>query len=176
MRGKAHVYNRDDIDTDLIIPARYLNTDNEEELAQHALEDLDEGFVKKVKPGDFIVAGNNFGCGSSREHAVWALRGAGIKAVIASSFARIFFRNCINNGFYAIECKGISRKIRDGDELEIDIEKGIIIQAKNKKEYKFTPFPKFAIDIIKAGGLLSYIGKNRTGSRGTSDRNRHRQL
>jgi 3-isopropylmalate/(R)-2-methylmalate dehydratase small subunit len=159
MKGKAHVYNKDHINTDEIIPARYLNTVNEEELAKHAMEDIDIGFVKKVKPGDFIVAGENFGCGSSREHAVWALRGAGITAVIADSFARIFFRNCINNGFYAIEAKGLSKKIRDGDELEVDINKGIISDITNNKEYKFEPFPQFAVDIINAGGLLNYIKK-----------------
>jgi len=157
LTGKAHVYNRDDIDTDLIIPARYLNTDNEEELAQHAMEDLDNSFIKKVKKGDFIVSRKNFGCGSSREHAIWALRGAGIKAVIADSFARIFFRNAINNGFYAIECKGISKEIKDGEEIGIDVANGTI--TANTKTFKFTPFPEFALDIIKAGGLLNYIKK-----------------
>lgn len=159
MRGKAHVYKRNHINTDEIIPARYLTTDKEEELAKHAMEDLDAGFIKKVKPGDFIVAGENFGCGSSREHAVWALRGAGIKAVIANSFARIFFRNSINNGFLAIECKDIAKNIKNGDELEINVEKGTIKDLTNKKEFKFTPFPKFALDIIKARGLLNYIRK-----------------
>ena len=141
MRGKAHVYKRNHINTDEIIPARYLNIDKEAELAKHAMEDIDKTFIRKVKKGDFIVAGENFGCGSSREHAVWALRGAGIKAVIADSFARIFFRNCINNG----------------EQLEIDVEKGTI--KTNKKEFKFTPFPKFAVEIIKEGGLLNYIKK-----------------
>ena len=159
MKGKAHVYNKDHINTDEIIPARYLNIDKEPELAKHAMEDIDTNFIKKVKPGDFIIAGENFGCGSSREHAVWALRGSGIKAVIADSFARIFFRNCINNGFYAIEAKGLSKKIKDGDELDIDIEKGTIKNLSDKKEYKFVPFPKFAVDIIKSGGLLNYIKK-----------------
>ena len=159
MRGKAHVYNKDHINTDEIIPARYLNVDKEAELAKYAMEDLDKDFIKKVKKGDFIVAGENFGCGSSREHAVWALRGAGIQAIIADSFARIFFRNCINNGFYAIECNGASKNIKYGDELEIDINKGIIKDITQKKEFKFVPFPKFAQDIIKVGGLLNYIDK-----------------
>ncbi len=159
MKGKAHVYAKDHINTDEIIPARYLNMDKEEELAKHAMEDIDAEFVSKVKKGDFIVASENFGCGSSREHAVWALRGAGIKAVIADSFARIFFRNCINNGFYAIEAKGLSKQIKDGDELEIDVKNGVIKDIKNKKEYKFKPFPEFAMRIIKAGGLLNYIKK-----------------
>lgn len=157
LNGKAHVYNRDDIDTDLIIPARYLNTDNEKELAQHAMEDLDKNFVKKVKKGDFIIARKNFGCGSSREHAIWALRGSGIKAVIADSFARIFFRNAINNGFYAIECKEASKELKDGEEIDIDVSNGTI--KSNKKTFKFTPFPKFALDLINAGGLLNYIKK-----------------
>jgi 3-isopropylmalate/(R)-2-methylmalate dehydratase small subunit len=157
MKGKAHVYNRNHINTDEIIPARYLTTSKEKELAKHAMEDIDAGFVKKVKKGDFIVAGENFGCGSSREHAVWALRGAGIKAVIADSFARIFFRNCINNGFFAIELKNASKNIKNGEEIEIDVEKGVI--RSNKKTFKFTPFPKFALDIIKAGGLLNFIKK-----------------
>ena len=157
LKGKAHVYKRDHINTDEIIPARYMNTDDEKELAKHAMEDLDINFVKKAKQGDFIVAGDDFGCGSSREHAIWALRGAGVKAVIANSFARIFFRNAINTGFYAIECKGLSKNIKDEDELEIDIEKGVIKSLRDKREYKFAPFPKFAQDIIKAGGLISYI-------------------
>src|SRR3989344_2572594 len=159
LKGKSHVYSRNDIDTDLIIPARCLNTDNEKELAKHAMEDIDKNVARKAKPGDFIVAGSNFGCGSSREHAVWALRGAGIRAVIADSFARIFFRNSINNGFYAIECKGLSKSVRNGDELEVDVNNGIIKNLTDKKEYKFAPFPQFAIDIIKAGGLLEYIDK-----------------
>ena len=157
MKGKAHVYKKEHINTDEIIPARYLNMDKEEDLAKHAMEDLDKDFIKKVQKGDFIVAGKDFGCGSSREHAVWALRGAGVKAVIADSFARIFFRNCINNGFYPIEAKGLAKEIKDGDELEIDIDKGIIKDLTQKKEFKFVPFPKFAQDIIKAGGLLNYI-------------------
>ena len=159
MKGKAHVYKREHINTDEIIPARYLNTDNEEELAKHAMEDIDRDFVKRVKKGDFIVASDDFGCGSSREHAVWALRGAGIKAVIANSFARIFFRNCINNGMLAIECEGSYKKIRTGDELEIDIKKGVIKNIGKKEEYRFTPIADFAIKIIKAGGLLDYIAK-----------------
>ena len=156
-KGKAHVYNRDNIDTDLIIPARYLNTDDEKELAEHVMEDLDAEFVKKVKKGDIIVSRENFGCGSSREHAIWALRGSGVRAVIANSFARIFFRNAIDNGFLAIECKDASKQIKDGDELEIDVEKGVIKNITKKEEYKFTPFPKFAMDMINAGGLLNYI-------------------
>ena len=158
---KAHVYNRDDINTDEIIPARYLNSDKEEELAKHAMEDLDINFIKKVKPGDVVISRENFGCGSSREHAIWALRGAGVKAVIANSFARIFYRNAINNGYLAIECKGISDKVKDGDELEIELEKGVIKNLTQKKEYTFVPLPQFAIDLMKAGGLIEYIKKKK---------------
>ena len=159
MNGKAHIYKRAHINTDEIIPARYLTTDKEEELAKHAMEDLDKDFINKVKKGDFIIAGDDFGCGSSREHAIWALRGAGIKAVIANTFARIFYRNAINNGFLAIECKDISKKVKNGDELEIDIAKGVIKNLTKKEEYKFTQLPKFVLDIMKAGGLLDYISK-----------------
>ena len=159
LKGKAHVYKRDDINTDEIIPARYLNSDKEEELAKHAMEDIDIEFINKVKKGDFIVAKENFGCGSSREHAIWALRGAGIKAVIADSFARIFYRNAINNGFLAIECKGLANKIEKRDELEINIEKGIIKNLTKNQEYKFAPLPEFAVELMDAGGLINYIKK-----------------
>jgi len=157
MKGCAHVYPRAHINTDEIIPARYLNTDNEAELAKHAMEDIDSEFVKKVRPGDFIVAGDDFGCGSSREHAVWALRGAGIKAVLANTFARIFFRNAVNNGFPAIECQGIADRVSDGDELEINVREGIVRNRSKKEEYTFTPIADFALGIMEAGGLLEYI-------------------
>src|SRR5512137_2143695 len=124
--AKAHVYKRDHINTDEIIPARYLNTDNEAELAQHCMEDLDVNFVKKVKSGDVIVAGDDFGCGSSREHAVWSIRGAKVGCVIAQSVARIFYRNAINCGFYVIELADALKKIKDGDEISIDYKKGVI--------------------------------------------------
>ena len=157
--SKAFVYKRDHINTDEIIPARYLNTDNERELAKHCLEDLDKDFVKKVKPGDVIVAGDDFGCGSSREHAVWAIRGAGVKSVIAKSFARIFYRNAINCGFYIIELPDASEKINDGDEIEIDYKKGIIKNVTTRTEIKFNPLPDFALEIINNGGLLEHIKK-----------------
>mgnify|MGYP002639039587 CR=1 FL=1 len=159
LKGFAHVYDKDDINTDEIIPARYLTSDKEEDLAKYAMEDLDKEFIKKVKPRDFIIAKDNFGCGSSREHAIWALRGSGIKAVIANSFARIFYRNAINNGFLAIECKDIVNKIKYGDELEIDVTGGVIKNLTKKKEYEFTPLPEFAIKLMKAGGLINYIKK-----------------
>jgi len=159
MTGKAHCYKRDHINTDEIIPARYLNMDKEADLAKHAMEDIDTDFIKRVKMGDMIVAGEDFGCGSSREHAVWALRGAGVRAVIADTFARIFYRNCINNGFIAIECKGISNKVNSGDTLEINIENGVIYNRTKKEQYEFLAVPEFARKIIDAGGLLDYISR-----------------
>jgi len=157
--SKAHVYKRDHINTDEIIPARYLNTDDQKELAKHCLEDLDVKFVKKVKPGDVIVAGENFGCGSSREHAVWAIRGAGVQTVIAKSFARIFYRNAINCGFYLIESPEALEKINDGDKLEIDYKAGLIKNKTTGADIDFKPLPDFALEIIEAGGLLEHIKK-----------------
>jgi 3-isopropylmalate/(R)-2-methylmalate dehydratase small subunit len=157
--AKAHVYKRDHINTDEIIPARYLNTDNEAELASHCLEDLDKGFVKKVKEDDVIVAGDDFGCGSSREHAVWALRGAKVQTVIAKTFARIFYRNAINNGIYIIESAEAIEKINDGDEVEIDYENGLIKNKTAGIDISFNPLPDFALEIIKDGGLLEHITK-----------------
>lgn len=157
MRGFAHVYKRAHINTDEIIPARYLNTDNEAQLAQHAMEDIDPKFVTRVKEGDFIIAGDDFGCGSSREHAVWALRGAKVGAVVANTFARIFFRNAVNNGFLAIECPGIARRVHDGDELDLDLEAGTIHNVTRDETYAFTPLADFALKMIQAGGLLEYV-------------------
>jgi len=157
--SKAHVYKRDHINTDEIIPARYLNTDDKAELAKHCLEDLDADFVKKVEAGDVIVAGEDFGCGSSREHAVWAIRAAGVKTVIAKSFARIFYRNAINNGFYIIESQDALDKISDGDELEIDFKNGLVKNKKTGMDISFNPLPDFALEIINAGGLLEHIKK-----------------
>jgi 3-isopropylmalate/(R)-2-methylmalate dehydratase small subunit len=155
----AHVYKRDHINTDEIIPARYLNTDSEAELAEHCLEDLDVDFVRKGQPGDVVVAGEDFGCGSSREHAVWAIRGAKVQTVIAKSFARIFYRNAINCGFYLIESAEAVDKIRDGDEVEIDYDAGVIKDKTNGQEISFQPLPDFALEIIKDGGLLNHITK-----------------
>jgi 3-isopropylmalate/(R)-2-methylmalate dehydratase small subunit len=160
--AKAHKYERDHINTDEIIPARYLNTDDEAELAKHCMEDLDGEFVKKVRKGDVIVASEDFGCGSSREHAVWAIRGAGVQTVIAKTFARIFYRNAINNGFYVIECSHAVDGIMDGDELEIDYKKGTIKVIKKGVSYNFPPLPGFALEIIEAGGLLEHITKRTT--------------
>ena len=157
--SKAQVYKRDHINTDEIIPARYLNTDNEAELAKHCMEGLDKDFVKKVKPGDCIVAGKDFGCGSSREHAVWAIRGAGVQTVIAKSFARIFYRNAINGGYYVIELPEATEKIKDGDELQINYKAGLIKNKTSGIDIKFNPLPEFAMEIINDGGLLEHIKK-----------------
>lgn len=159
--AKAHVYKRDHINTDEIIPARYLNTDDEKELASHCLEDLDKEFVKKVKDGDVIVAGEDFGCGSSREHAIWAIRGVKVQNVIAKTFARIFYRNAINNGFYLIESAEAVEKISDGDEVEIDYKNGLIKNKTAGIDISFNPLPDFALEIIKDGGLLEHITKKR---------------
>ncbi|MBW8001105.1 MAG: 3-isopropylmalate dehydratase small subunit [Planctomycetes bacterium] len=156
---KAHVYKRDHINTDEIIPARYLTTDDEQELAKHCMEDLDSEFVKKVSRNDVIVAGEDFGCGSSREHAVWAIRGAKVQTVIAKTFARIFYRNAINCGFYIIESKDALEKINDGDEIEIDIEKALIKNKTTGVDIAFEPLPTFALEIINDGGLLNHITK-----------------
>ena len=155
----AHVYKRDHINTDEIIPARYLNTDNEAELAKHCMEGLDKDFVKKVKARDVIVAGEDFGCGSSREHAVWSIRGAGVQTVIAKSFARIFYRNSINCGYYLIESPDALGKIKDGDQLEIDYKAGLIKNKTTGTDIKFNPLPDFALEIIDDGGLLEHIKK-----------------
>ncbi|OXU15211.1 3-isopropylmalate dehydratase small subunit [Sedimentisphaera salicampi] len=157
--AKAHVYKRDHINTDEIIPARYLNTDSREELAKHCMEDLDPAFVNKAGEGDVIVGGHDFGCGSSREHAVWAIQSADLGAVIAESFARIFYRNCINCGFYPIELENASQHINDGDELKIDYENGKIFNKTQGSEIDFNPLPDFALEIVRDGGLLNHISK-----------------
>jgi 3-isopropylmalate/(R)-2-methylmalate dehydratase small subunit len=158
--SKAHVYVRDHINTDEIIPARYLNTDDEQELARHCLEDLDKDFVSKVAEGDVIVGGEDFGCGSSREHAVWAIRGAKVQTVIAGSFARIFYRNAINCGFYLIESPEALGHINDGDEVEINYEAGYVKNVTTGGEVKFNPLPDFAVEIINDGGLLEHVKKS----------------
>ncbi len=155
----AHVYKRDHINTDEIIPARYLNTDSEPELAKHCMEDLDVNFVRKCRPGDVIVAGSDFGCGSSREHAVWAIRGAKVGCVIAQSFARIFYRNAIDCGFYVIELPDALKHFNDGDDIDIDFKAGVINNKTSGKKIAFRPLPDFALEIIKDGGLLKHITK-----------------
>ncbi|MGE4286065.1 MAG: 3-isopropylmalate dehydratase small subunit [Phycisphaerae bacterium] len=157
----AHVYKRDHINTDEIIPARYLNTDDVVELAKHCMEDLDPNFMAKAKAGDVIVADEDFGCGSSREHAVWAIQGANLGAVIAKSFARIFYRNCIDCGFYPIEMPNSTEFINDGDELDIDYEGGKIMNRTQGTESNFKALPDFALAIVKDGGLLNHISKKK---------------
>ena len=145
----------DNIDTDLIIPARYLNTSDPHELAKHVMEDADPEFAKKMQPGDIIVAGYNFGSGSSREHAPIALKAAGVAAVIAKSFARIFYRNSFNMGLPIFELLNTD-EFREGDLVKIDLDKGIIHNVDTKKEYKFAPIPPFMQELIAAGGLINY--------------------
>lgn len=163
LKGFAHVYERAHINTDEIIPARYLNVHEESELAKYAMEDIDATFVKRVKSGDVIIAGDNFGCGSSREHAVWALRGAGVKVVIAKSYARIFFRNAINNGFLAIEAD-VCDIVKAGDEVEIDLAAGRLRNLTSGKEASFVPLSDFARELIEDGGLLPHIQKKAKGA------------
>jgi 3-isopropylmalate/(R)-2-methylmalate dehydratase small subunit len=157
LHGRAHVYGRAHINTDEIIPARHLNVHDEAELAAHAMEDIDPGFVEKVQPGDILLAGEDFGCGSSREHAVWALRGAGIRVVVAASFARIFFRNALNNGFLALECAGAADLAQPGDELELDLKAGLLRNLTCHREARFVPLTDFAEGLLAAGGLLPFI-------------------
>lgn len=154
--GKVIKYG-DNVDTDVIIPARYLNTINKKELASHCMEDLDATFVSRVKEGDIMVAGNNFGCGSSREHAPIAIKESGISLVIARSFARIFYRNSINIGLPIIECPEAVDAISEGNELCADLDKGVILNKTTGEEYKTEPFPAFIQGIITAGGLISAI-------------------
>ena len=156
VKGTVHKYG-DNVDTDVIIPARYLNTADHKELASHCMEDIDAGFVKKVKDGDIMVGGANFGCGSSREHAPIAIKESGIACVIASTFARIFYRNAINIGLAILECPEASEKIADGDEVAVDFDTGIIRNLTKNEEYKAQPFPEFIKDIIAANGLLNSL-------------------
>lgn len=154
--GTVHVFP-DNVDTDVIIPARYLNSSEPLELAAHCMEDIDPDFNKHIKPGDIIVAGSNFGCGSSREHAPIAIKAAGISCVIAKTFARIFYRNSINIGLPIIECPEASEEIRGGDRVEVDFKTGIITDKTTGKTYKGQPFPEFMQKLIDAGGLVNYI-------------------
>ncbi len=157
-QGSAHKYGRD-IDTDVIIPARYLNTSDPAELGKHAMEDLDKDFVKKVKAGDILVAEENFGCGSSREHAPIAIKAAGISVVIAKSFARIFYRNAINMGLPILESSEAVDGIKAGDEVEVDTDSGKIVNLTSGKSFSAMPFPPFIEGIISSGGLIEYTKK-----------------
>jgi 3-isopropylmalate/(R)-2-methylmalate dehydratase small subunit len=159
MNGKSWKY-KDNVNTDEIIPARYLNTTDEKELSSHCMEDIDPDFVKKAKKGDIIVAGENFGCGSSREHAPLSIKAFGVSCVIAKSFARIFFRNAINIGLPIFESKEAAMEINEGDEVQVDMNLDKIINLTAKKEYSFTPFADEMKDIIRAGGLMEYVRLN----------------
>ena len=156
MKGKVWKFG-DNIDTDLIIPARYLNTSDPKELAQHTMEDADPDWVNKKKTGDIIVGGDNFGCGSSREHAPIAIKAAGVPVVIAKSFARIFYRNSINIGLPILECKEAADEIKEGDIVEVDLATGTIKNQTSNKTYQAEPFPEFMRKLINAGGLINYI-------------------
>ena len=158
--GTVHKYG-DNVDTDVIIPARYLNTADHKELASHCMEDIDKDFVNKVKPGDIMVAGRNFGCGSSREHAPIAIKAAGVSCVIAETFARIFYRNAINIGLPIIECPEASRKIQNGDEVEIDFNTGVIQDLTTGESFQGQAFPEFMQKIIAAEGLINYINSQK---------------
>lgn len=158
LKGKVWKFGND-IDTDAIIPARYMNTSEPEELAKHCMEDADLEFPSKVKAGDIIVAGKNFGCGSSREHAPIAIKASGISCVIAESFARIFYRNSINIGLPILECPEAAKNIKEGDEVEVDASTGTITNLSDSRTYQATPFPDFMKEIISAGGLMKYVEK-----------------
>lgn len=155
-KGKVHKFG-DNVDTDVIIPARYLNTASHKELAAHCMEDIDKDFVNKVQNGDIMVAEKNFGCGSSREHAPIAIKTSGISCVIASTFARIFYRNAINIGLPILECDEAAKDIKDGDEVSVNFDTGVITNETTGKTYQAEPFPEFIQNIIKKGGLINSI-------------------
>ena len=160
MKADGHVFKYgDNVDTDVIIPARYLNSSDPKELATHCMEDIDKEFIKKVQTGDIIVADKNFGCGSSREHAPIAIKAAGVSCVIAETFARIFYRNAINIGLPIIECPEAAANIKAGDEVEVDFDSGIITDKTTGQSFQGQPFPEFMQKIIQAEGLVNYINE-----------------
>ncbi|NLW12593.1 MAG: 3-isopropylmalate dehydratase small subunit [Clostridiaceae bacterium] len=159
-KGKVFKYGAN-VDTDVIIPARYLNTAEPAELAAHCMEDIDKDFVSRVEPGDMIVAGPNFGCGSSREHAPVAIKASGVSCVIAPSFARIFYRNAINMGLAIMECPEAVEAISDGDKLEVDFDTGVIFNETTGKRFQAEPFPEFIKKIIESDGLVGYISRKK---------------
>ena len=162
IKGKTWKFG-DDVDTDAIVPARYLNTTSAKELAAHCMEDADPGFASRVKPGDIIAAGKNFGCGSSREHAPIAIKAAGVSCVVARSFARIFYRNAFNMGLPILECPEGAERIRTGDELEIDLDSGIIENHTRQETYRAQAIPPFMQKLVKAGGLIEYVQEQMQG-------------
>ena len=156
INGKVHKYG-DNVDTDVIIPARYLNTSDPKELASHCMEDIDAFFVSSMKPGDIIVAGRNFGCGSSREHAPLAIKSCGVACVIAASFARIFYRNALNIGLPILECPEAAQALETKHQVSVNFDTGEIVDTTNGKRFKAEPFPPFMQDLIAAGGLAPYM-------------------
>jgi 3-isopropylmalate/(R)-2-methylmalate dehydratase small subunit len=162
--GTVHKYGRD-VDTDVIIPARYLNTNDPQELASHAMEDIDADFVHRVQHGDIIVAGENFGCGSSREHAPVAIKSSGVSVVVAASFARIFYRNAINTGLPIVVCPAAAAGTKIGDRLKVDLAAGTVENLTQGKTYEAEAFPPFMQELIDRGGLLEYV-KSRVGGEG----------
>ena len=155
IKGEVHKYGSD-INTDVIIPARYLNVSDADELAQHCMEDIDSEFIHRVQRGDIIVAGTNFGCGSSREHAPLAIKAAGVGCVIASTFARIFYRNALNIGLAILECEEAAEKTDAGDVLEVELLTGTIVNTTKGLTFSAKPFPEFMLELIEAGGLIEY--------------------
>jgi 3-isopropylmalate/(R)-2-methylmalate dehydratase small subunit len=155
LRGRVHRFG-DNVDTDAIIPARYLNVSDGPSLAAHCFEDIDANFVKAVRPGDIVVAGSNFGCGSSREHAPISLKAAGVSCVIAKTFARIFYRNAINIGLPILECPEAAAALQAGETIEVDLETGRIVDSRGRA-YQAMPFPPFMLEIVKAGGLIAKL-------------------
>jgi 3-isopropylmalate/(R)-2-methylmalate dehydratase small subunit len=158
LSGRAWRFG-DDVNTDLIMPGKYLELVDPEEMALHAMEGIDPRFVEKIQEGDILVGGRNFGCGSSREQAPLALKHSGVGAVVAESFARIFYRNAINVGLPALECRGIAEAVGEGDTLEIDVDEGTIVDEDNGVRLKFSPMPGFMVDVLKEGGLVPYMRK-----------------
>ncbi len=156
--GTAHVYGRD-VDTDVIIPARYLNTNDPAELGAHAMEDIDPDFVRRVRPGDIIVAAENFGCGSSREHAPVAIKAAGVSCVVAASFARIFYRNAFNTGLPIVVCPQAAAEVKAGDRLRVDVVSGTVDDLTTGKTYAADAYPPFMRELVESGGLLPYVKK-----------------
>jgi 3-isopropylmalate/(R)-2-methylmalate dehydratase small subunit len=167
--GRVWKYG-DNVDTDAIIPARYLNMSAPEDLAAHCMEDIDTTFAKNVRPGDIIVAGKNFGCGSSREHAPVAIKASGVSCVIAESFARIFFRNAINIGLPILECPAAAQETQAGQRLEVDLAQGIIRNLDTGRAYRATPYPPFMLELIAAGGLIPYTRRKLHGEQAAAAR------
>jgi 3-isopropylmalate/(R)-2-methylmalate dehydratase small subunit len=164
MRGRAHVYRRAHITNDEIIPARHLTAGEEARLGGHVMEGVDPAFGGRVQKGDIVVAGEDFGCGGSREQAIWALRGAKVAAVIAKSFARVFFRDALNNGFIVVECAQAVDRSETGDLLEIDLKEGVVRNLTKGESFTFVPLTPFAMEILEAGGLLPYVMRQTTGA------------